>query len=128
MIDNGKFNLFGGAGLRACAERGVTIKTFLTILPLTISIAVLAQDYNPPQIIGELRGVGEDSLEFTQAFCWAGGQNGDGYDDLLVLRDGFYNYPGEERHSVNAVKLYFGGEEIDNTPDGSFTQLDRRKP
>ena len=46
--------------------------------------------------------------------------NGDGFDDLLVSHD-----PSRNDGHVNAVKLYFGGERIDNRPD--ITSLDFTK-
>jgi len=72
-----------------------------------------AWGYEPPRIIGELRGIGDDSLEFAQDFCWAEDQNGDGYDDLLVIHDG--------QGRVRALKLYYGGQTVDNESDKVIT-------
>jgi len=73
--------------------------------------------YDPPRIIGTLQGVAPDSQWFGRGFCWVGDQNSDGYDDLLLIHD---DYPYDDRQAVNAVKLYFGGERIDNEPDLVF--------
>jgi len=70
--------------------------------------------YDPPRVIGILRGEGGDTLRFGNSFCWAGDQNGDGYDDLLVthqLANQGYN---------SMIKLYYGGEEISNQPGFVF--------
>ncbi len=69
--------------------------------------------FDPPRIIGELRG--EPPELFGEQYCWVGDQNGDGFDELLVGHDPAYF----EGH-VNRVYLYFGGERMDNAPDFTF--------
>ncbi len=71
--------------------------------------------FDPPEIIAELRGEPPDSQNFGNHFCWIGDQNGDGFDDLLVNHD-YSRIEG----AVNAVKLFFGGQEMDSSPDLIF--------
>ncbi len=91
------------------------MKQYQVILALILTLNALALAYDPPEIIGELRGEPPDSQNFGRQFCWVGDQNGDGYDDILVNHD-----PSHLEGHVNAVKLYFGGEQIDNEPDLVF--------
>ena len=81
-------------------------KTLNKAIIVTLLICAAAFAYDPPEIIGELYG-DPDSLHFGESFCCAGDQNGDGCDDLLVT-------------AYKVVKLYFGGERIDNRPDMVF--------
>jgi hypothetical protein len=96
-------------------------RLWLGVLAVGVMAGFLAvQAYEPPEIIGKLRGEPPDSQNFGLQFCWVGDQNGDGYDDLLVSHD----YSSNPDH-VNAVKLYFGGEEVDNDPDMVFGPTDQ---
>ncbi len=92
-----------------------SIRFFALGILAGVMVASLARAYDPPEIIGELRGEPPDSQNFGRQFCWVGDQNGDGYDDILVNHD-----PSHLEGHVNAVKLYFGGEQIDNEPDMVF--------
>jgi hypothetical protein len=69
--------------------------------------------FDPPRIIGGLSG--QPPERFGEQFCWAGDQNGDGFDDLLLTHD-----PSRQEGHPNVVKLFFGGERIDNNPDLVF--------
>ena len=91
----------------------------LIVLFLSAGI-VSAQDFDLPEVIGILRAP-EPNLVFGRDFCWAGDQNGDGFDDLLLTHDHFG--PGLVRENTNQVKLFFGGDEIDDEPDVIFSQI-----
>ena len=57
-------------------------------------------------------------MHFGTEFCNIGDQNGDGYDDILVNHDS-KTWSGDSS-AINLVKLYYGGEEMDNDPDLLF--------
>ena len=76
------------------------MRLLLTILLLTISIAVLAQDYEPVRLF---RYSSDRTPVGTSAYP-VGDQNGDGYDDFLVERSGH-------------IVMFFGGDPIDSIPD-----------
>jgi len=88
----------------------------LTLVGLLLAGVAIA--YDLPEVIGVLRGQGANSMNFGQEFCWIGDQNGDSYDDLLLNHDPRYR---GERRFINAVKLYYGGDFVDNDPDMIFT-------
>lgn len=75
-----------------------------------IFLAGQALAFDPPRIIGELYG-NPDSLAFGTDFCWVGDQNGDGFEDLMVSRR-------------RNIAFYFGGINIDNSPDFVFQSND----
>lgn len=83
-----------------------------------VAIAGRVEAYDPPRIIGHLHGdAPPDSQNFGLMYCNVGDQNGDGYDDLLVSHDA-NGYPGE--YHVNALKLFYGGPEVNDTADFKF--------
>ena len=70
-----------------------------------------AQDYPLPEVIGEFYPNPEGPF-FGQKFAWAGDQNGDGIDDLLVVND-----PGHR------IDLFYGGENMSEEYDFAFLPL-----
>jgi hypothetical protein len=77
------------------------------MLMLMLMSAGAAWGYDPPVLIGTLSGEPDSGGYFGATYTCLGDQNGDGCDDILV----FHNYE---------LKLYFGGRQIDNTPDMIF--------
>ncbi len=96
----------------------------LHLLTLLVGVGVLAGTaaaFDPPRRIVVLHGAAPDSQEFGNQYCCVGDQNGDGYDDLLVTHDPFQGHIEGQSHP-NAVKLYFGGPQMDTVPALVFRQ------
>ncbi len=93
------------------------------IITLTLLSSVAHAQPEPPELFMTLHGQEGDTLHFGTEFCNIGDQNGDGYDDILVTHDP-KTWSGDST-AVNLVKLYYGGEEMDNDPDMLFeAQID----
>jgi len=92
-------------------------RLFLLVL-VGLLLAGMVAAYDLPEVIGVLRGQGADSMNFAWDFCWAGDQNNDGCADLLLSHDPRSRV---QRRFINAVKLYYGDDFVDNDPDMIFT-------
>ena len=93
-------------------------KTLNKAIIVTLLICLPASAYDPPEIIGYIGGQPPDTIRFGSDFCCAGDQNGDGFDDLLVGHDPAF--AGNNPPNLNQVKLYHGGERMENEPDMVF--------
>jgi len=83
---------------------------FIAILLILTSV-VFAQDYPLPEVIAEFYPNPEGSY-FGHKFAWAGDQNEDGFDDLLIV-----NNPGQR------LDLFYGGENMGEEHDFAFPLL-----
>ncbi|MCF7811512.1 hypothetical protein K9N50_11045, partial [bacterium] len=92
---------------------------------LAILLPSVVKAYDPPEVFAVFTG--EDHAKpFGDDFCCIDDQNGDGCDEMLVNNDPFI--PGLNNYgAVNQVWFYWGGENMDNSPDVVFrTDNDRR--
>jgi len=79
-----------------------------------VAMAVAGFGYEPPKLLAEI----ESNWPCTDFTC-VGDQNGDGCDDLLI-GNGWWQDGNGDREFFNTVELYYGGEEMDDTPDFSI--------
>ncbi|MBT3234253.1 MAG: hypothetical protein HN356_15760, partial [Calditrichaeota bacterium] len=79
---------------------------------LILTSVVFAQDYPLPEVIAEFYPNPEGSY-FGHEFAWAGDQNENGIDDLLIV-----NNPGQR------LDLFYGGENMGEEHDFAFLPLD----
>ena len=92
------------------------MRRIVILFSLLVAGVASAEDFDLPEVLCYIEGTPPGSTRFAYEYCWAGDQNGDGYDDLLVNHDPWV--PGRELvNAVNRVELYYGGEEMDDEPD-----------
>ena len=96
------------------------MKTTIISIICVLTIASASKAWEVPEIIGVLYPVLPDTEAFGSDFICVGDQNGDGCDELMLTHENRSWYGGD-RHYANQVKIYYGGEEVDNEPGFVFS-------